>query len=246
VTCSGDAGATVLVSPGELAGERCEVRAQTYRHLFRARRLAAGELLRVVDGTGRAREGRVARVTRDRATIELGPEAPSREPPLGLTLLVGPPRAQRASWLVEKATELGVVAVRFVATERSGHDFGRGTLERLRRVAAAAVEQCGRSRLPEITGVHAWSDVPELLAGCPGRWICTPGAPASGAGARGPTAALVGPEGGWSPGELAAASGWGCRPLGLGERALRVETAAVAVAARLLATPSVDTPGGES
>ncbi|MGH9465037.1 MAG: RNA methyltransferase PUA domain-containing protein, partial [Thermoanaerobaculia bacterium] len=71
MTSSGEAVATLLVDREALDGERCEVRGAAYRHLFRARRLAAGEAVRVVDGTGRARSGRVDRVGREAATIEL-------------------------------------------------------------------------------------------------------------------------------------------------------------------------------
>ncbi len=248
MTSLGEAGATLLVAPADLAGERCEVRGAAYRHLFLARRLAAGERVRVVDGEGRAREGRIGRVGRDRGTVELGPAAPSRESAVALTLLVGSLRAQRASWLVEKATELGVVAVRFLATERGERDFGSGTLERLRRVAAAALEQCGRARLPEVTGPHPWEELAVLLAGCAERWICEPTASATGerAAAGGASAALVGPEGGWSALEVARATALGCRPLALAARPLRVETAALAAAVLLLPPDSVDTSGGQS
>jgi 16S rRNA (uracil1498-N3)-methyltransferase len=248
VTSSAEAGGTLLVTPGDLDGERCEVRGAAYRHLFRARRLATGESVRVVDGAGRARTARVGRVGRDAATLELGPEAPGREPEAALTLLVGALRPQRASWLVEKATELGVVAVRFLATERGARDFGAGTFERLRRVAAAAVEQCGRARLPEVTGVHPWGDLSRLVADCAARWICEADAAEEPARAPQGTAscALVGSEGGWTAAELAAAAALGCRPLALGPRPLRVETAALAAAALLLSPGSVDTPERQS
>ncbi len=66
----------------------------------------------------------------------------------------GVPRPSRASWLVEKGTELGVRAFRFLDCERSARPLDDGALDRLRRVARTAVVQCGRSRLPEVTGPH--------------------------------------------------------------------------------------------
>ncbi len=48
---------------------------------------------------------------------------------------------------------------------------------------------------------------------------------------------LVGPEGGWSPGELAELEQLGCRPISLGERTLRVETAAIVASVKLLLGP---------
>ncbi len=114
------------------------VEGDTYRHLFRARRVGVGERLRVVDGEGRARWGEVIQVGRNAALVELAEPAAPNEPRLRLEVLVATLRPERASWLVEKATEIGAGAVRFLNTERGPRSFGAGTAERLRRVAIAA------------------------------------------------------------------------------------------------------------
>ncbi|MBV8199440.1 MAG: RsmE family RNA methyltransferase, partial [Acidobacteria bacterium] len=150
------------------------VEGDAYRHLFRARRVGAGERLRVVDGEGRARWGEVIRVGRSAALVELAEPAAPNEPRLHLELLVATLRPERASWLVEKATEIGAGAVRFLNTERGPRSFGAGTAERLRRVAAAAVEQCHRARCPEVTGPHPFAEVAALAAGARRRWLLDP------------------------------------------------------------------------
>jgi 16S rRNA (uracil1498-N3)-methyltransferase len=243
---------TLLVSPMELAGSELAVEGDAYRHLFRARRLAVGDGVRVVDGAGGARAGRVHAVDRRSAVVTLGEALPALEASLRVELLVAPPRSQRARWLVEKATELGAAAVRFVVTERTVREVGGDGLEALRRVAAAAVEQCGRARLPEISGPHEWLAVPDLLRDfddrlvldtvpdtvsdtVPGDTAAAPlgvGAPPAGGGRCG---LLVGPEGGWTAGERGELAALGCRPVSLGARTLRTETAALAGLARLLA-----------
>ncbi len=237
----GAAAATLLVSPERFDAGELVVDGEPYRHLFRARRLAVGDALRVVDGRGRARNARVVRVDRETAVVGLGEVASSREPSLHLELFVAVFRPDRAAWLVEKATEVGVRAVRFFHTERAPRTFGAGTLARLRRVAAAAVEQCGRARLPEVSGVHAWEEIAGLAAGLEARWVLDTAAAGVGeppvAGPQATLAAaavLVGPEGGWSAAERDAARALGFIPLGLGPRTLRVETAALVAAARLL------------
>jgi len=238
VTSSAEARPTLLDRAAR-EGAELAVEGDAYRHLFRARRLAVGDGLRVVDGAGGAWSARVGGVGPKRAVVRLGGVEPSLESPLRLELLVGLPRPQRAAWLVEKATELGVAAIRFLHTERTVREAGRGTLERWRRVAAAALEQCGRARLPEITGPHGWEDLPDLLAPCAPRWVLDPGAqpPAAPASApESPVAALIGPEGGWTTPERATLATLACHPAGLGPRTLRTETAALAVAALLLAT----------
>jgi 16S rRNA (uracil1498-N3)-methyltransferase len=227
---------TLLIDPAGFDLPSTRVEGEPYQHLFRARRVAAGERMRVVDGRGRARWGTVERVDRTSATVVLGEPAPDREPALRLELIVPTCRPERASWLVEKGTELGVFAFRVANMARAPRELGTITFDRLRRVAAAAVEQCHRSRLPEITGPHAWSEVVGL-AGPESRWFLdteAAGDPAFDAGAAHSGALLIGPEGGLDPAERRELLTAGWRPVGLGERTLRLETAAVVGAAFLL------------
>lgn len=224
---------TLLLTPETLDGATATVEGEAYRHLFRAARVRVGDALRVVDGAGRARSARVERVDRRRAALTLGEPAPSLEPPLAVELFVAAPRPQRAAWLVEKATEVGCRAVRFLATERSPRRFGGEQIERLGRVAAAAVEQCGRARVPAVSGPHEAAELEELVAALPRRLALDPEG-AGGWGEAADTALFVGPEGGWTPVERRLLADLGCRRVELGPRILRVETAAVVGAARVL------------
>ncbi len=220
---------TLLVAPGELAAEELAVSEAAFRHLFRARRLAPGERLRIVDGRGGARWATVTRVRRSEARLALGGPAPANEPRRRIELLTAPPRPRRAAWLVEKATELGAAAIRFLGGERAPRSYGAGSLERLSRVARSALEQCERSRLPEVTGVHAWSELPGLLAAAEERWLLDAegtGPPAT--RREGSLALVVGPEGGWTPDERRQLAAAGCLAVTLGPTILRVETAAIA------------------
>jgi 16S rRNA (uracil1498-N3)-methyltransferase len=218
---------TLLLPPDRWAAEEITLDGEAYHHLFRVRRAERGERLRLVDGRGRARWGEVAAVERKTARVVLQDSAPDHEPARRVTLLVTTLRPERASWLVEKATELGVFAIRFLQSERAPRTFGEGTVERLRRVAAAAVEQCHRARCPEISGTHDWSELASLTADCAERWLFDTAVPA-GSGAAEPAASLallIGPEGGWSDRERRELAAW--HPLSLGERVLRTETAAI-------------------
>ena len=228
---------SLIVAPELFDGDEAPVEGEAYRHLFRARRLAVGDRLRVVDGRGRARWAEVEAVDRRSGRLRLLDPAPSNEPAYRLELLVGTPKRERAAVLVEKATELGVVAVRFLSCERSPRELGGGTLERLGRVAAAALEQCGGSRLPEISGVHGFDGLARLLRELPDRWFLDTSAHLGtgwGEGRAAAGAVLVGPEGGWSEAEAEALAELGARPVWLGERTLRVETAAVLAAGAVL------------
>lgn len=226
---------TVLVIPEDLGREEAQVGGEAYRHLFRARRVAVGERLRVVDGAGGARWGVVMRVERTAAWVGLGEAAPSHEASFHLELFVPTCRPERAAFLVEKGTELGVAAFRFLQTARAPRELTAGALGRLERVAAAALEQCHRSRLPAISGPHLWGEIDKLAAGSTDRWVLdTVGEPGWGPVRGGTGALLIGPEGGWTDGERTALAAAGWRAVHLGETTLRLETAALAGAAIVL------------
>lgn len=232
--------ATVLLEgdEGDLAGAaEVEVRGDTFHHLFQVKRLDKEATLRVVDGRGLARRGTIGEIRRDRALLRLGETLATREPERRLRLIVGALKPERASWLVEKATELGVAGLVFVACERTPRQYSEGRLDRLRRVAAAALEQCHGARLPTLEGVFPWSALPALLGDSRHALVLAPDAEP------GPLAAppdvrevdvFIGPEGGFTPAELAQLAAHGVRAVGLGPRILRVETAALAAAALLL------------
>lgn len=237
---------TVIVEVEQFVQQTLELSADSFHHLFRVRRLRAGDVLRVVDGRGQARQGQVARIERHAASLELGEPVPTNEAGLSLELLVAAPRPQRAAWLVEKVTEIGVMAVRFFRSRRSPRTYGPATLNRLVRSARAAVEQSDRSRVPEVTGVHDWPDLSSLVGRGDICFVLDPTARQSsfnlpiGTGT-GTVRLLVGPEGGWDQSEIEAFESLACRFVSLGPRILRVETAALVGAAALLVTPSVDT-----
>lgn len=228
---------TAVVDPAWLdsqEGEAKELRGELFHHLCRVRRLEAGDALRLVDGHGRARAAEVVAIQRDHARLTLGEALAAQDPVRHVHLVVGALRPERASTLVEKATELGVARLSFLATKRTPRNYGEGRLDRLQRVAVAALEQCQGARLPTIDGVHPWEAWPTLVDADE----CLVLAPSAEAGRLMANAAsicvFIGPEGGFSPPELGELEAAGCRAVGLGARVLRVETAAIAAAALLL------------
>lgn len=166
-------------------------------------------------------------------------------PSPALTVAFAVTKGERPEWAVQKLTEVGVDRVVLFHADRSvarwTGDRAAGHVERLRRVAREASSQSQRAWLPEVEGVYAFADVV--------RW---PGAALAQMGGEPPSAAdtvlLVGPEGGWSEGELAAAGAAGCtRRIGLGPHVLRAETAAVVAGAVLsLLRAALLAPAGHS
>ena len=235
-TAPGSPAATLVVDPEHFEGTEVTIEGDAYRHLFRARRLARGAQLRVVDGEGKARLAVVESIDRRTARLVLGEPTASNEPTYSLDLWVAALKPERASWLVEKATELGVSAIRFFNSERTPRRYGNANLDRWRRIATSAVEQCHRARVPELEGVVPWDAMVERLAGAEVDDLLVldaSGQPASELPAPGGTGiVVVGPEGGFTREEIDALRAVGAQAMALGKRVLRVETAAVVAVAR--------------
>lgn len=226
---------TLVVSPDELRQEEVVVEGRAYGHLFRSRRLGTGAEVRLVDGKGSARFSRAVEISGSSARFELGVPAPANEPDREVELLTPIPRSSRLAWLVEKATEIGVTAVRLIQSERAPRQSGGQRLDRLRRIAVSAVEQSQRSVVPEISGVHSFAEIPDLLEVATERWVLHPGESSLAQPVRdGRATLLVGPEGGWTRDELEVFDSLSCCRRSLGPTVLRIETAAIVGCAELL------------
>ncbi len=222
---------TIVVTPAEFDGERLTIEGEVHRHLFRARRMGDEEVLRVVDGEGRARWAKLESVGRHAAEALLGAAAPSGDPARAVGLLTALPKPDRAAWLVEKCTELGVSSISFVAFERSPRELPESALERLRRVAVAALEQSHGARLPRLRGLVPWE---QALAEEGESAVVLDPSTAEEQDLTTFRRLWVGPEGGLTAAERAAVQARGLLSLSLGPRILRVETAAVVGASVLL------------
>lgn len=227
----------VLVDPGG-SGRL----AQGEEHHLRVRRANDGHQVRLRDGVGLIGTGRLLRERQGwRVEVETARRVAR---PAALTLAVGAGDRDRFEWLVEKAAELGVTAVVPVETEFTAAVATRirvQHVEKLRRRALEAVKQCGAAWAPEISPPESLAVF--LARAADGeRWLADPDGGGTAAGG-GPLTALVGPEGGLTDAERAAARAAGYRPVRLGANVLRFETAAVVVAA-LVAAARLSMLGG--
>ncbi|HUF85239.1 MAG TPA: RsmE family RNA methyltransferase [Acidimicrobiia bacterium] len=215
--------------------DEVEISGADLHHLVRVRRLRAGESVTAADGAGVWRPYVVTDAGRRELRLEAC-GAIAAEPELTPRLVVAfaLTKGGKPELVVQKVTELGADEVIPVHTRRSvvRWEGGRGdtAVERLRRVAGEAARQCRRARLPVVgPPVDLVS-----LAGRPGLLVAERDGTAVTDLAEprdGEWVLVVGPEGGFEPGErdtLAGAAG-----LALGPHVLRAETAAVAGAAAL-------------
>jgi len=206
------------------------------RHLARVMRCTVGDEVVVFDGCGGSWRARVAAIGRDEVRLTVGaarPQASSDRPPL--TLAVALPKGDRQKWLVEKLTELGVDRLIPLVTTRGVAAATSAAVERLERGVIEACKQCGRDTLLRVAEP---ASVAALVGEAdPAAVLVVADRDAAGLEARAvagrPIIGLVGPEGGFTAEELAAVDAAGGRRVSLGPHILRVETAAVALAARL-------------
>jgi len=229
---------TALVPGAEVA-----LPASAANHVSRVLRLRAGAPVVAFDGSGRDYHCEVVAIEGSRVRVLVGGAAEvQRESSLAVTLVQAVSRGERMDLTLQKATELGVHAIVPVLSARSVVRLDeRQAVAKLRHwqaVVISACEQSGRSILPR---VHAPLDVDRYLADSPRdglRLVPSPGASESLAGlgvAPDRVELLVGPEGGFEESELLDAERAGFRPVRLGPRVLRTETAGIVALAVLQA-----------
>lgn len=205
-------------------------------HLAHVMRGSVGDRVTLFNGRGKEATGEIERVSKHAVHLRVVDvcDIPRLLP--RITLAVAVPKGERFRWLVEKAAELGVERLIPLVTSRSIVNPGAGKLEKLRQTAVAAAKQCGSAWLLEIDEPV---DFPAFLSSLDGGadvQIAHPGGRLPDVSsrethARQPLILIIGPEGGFSDEEVAEAVRCGAQPVRLGTHVLRVETAAVAIAA---------------
>jgi 16S rRNA (uracil1498-N3)-methyltransferase len=207
-------------------------------HLIHVLRIGVGERISLFDGSGFEGLAELTGIANGTVNMTIREVlAADTEPPVALVLAAAVPKGDRFGWLIEKATELGVQRFVPLIAERSVVVPGAGKLEKMRRTIVEASKQCGRSRLMELDAPVRWAEFVACDLASSGGWVAHPtGAPvdASRLPTTGPILAAVGPEGGFTAGELELAVGAGATLVSLGPRVLRIETAALARSAAFL------------
>ena len=222
------------LTPGDLALDAAQA-----HHVRDVLRLEEGAEVEVFDDAGRAARGRL---TLSPASVSVRVEQVEEPAPGGgairLTVAAAVPKGDRADWMVEKLSELGVAEfVPLAATRSVVLPEGKNKRERWVRIATEAAKQSRRAGVMQVGELR---NLAEVLRRAERSWhlatesaaepvFITRAAASLTMGAR--LFAFVGPEGGWTAEELAQFAAAGSTAVRLTETILRVETAAVAVAA---------------
>jgi 16S rRNA (uracil1498-N3)-methyltransferase len=226
------------------AAERVALPADEAEHLARVLRLGVGAEVDAIDGHGGLWRAEVVRVNKRSATVRLierGQAEPESRVPI--TLVSSVLKADKMDGVVRDAVMLGVTAIQPIVTERAEvtlSAIGRGhRVARWRRIAVASIKQCGRAVLPpvaEAVTLDAYLARPTAEI----RLVCVE--PSADDGARSVhdvpkndgAHIIVGPEGGWSPAEIATMVKAGVILMSLGRRTLRADAAPIVALTALL------------
>ncbi len=238
-----------FVDPGTIRGERAEISGPAAHQIGRVLRLQRGDMIELLDNSGSLYAARITEVSRNAVSADVVERRrPDTEPAVRVELYQSLLKNQKMEWVLQKGTEIGVSRFVPVLSERcvsrpSAADVEE-RLERWRAIVREAAEQSGRAVLPEVGSLVDFCRACEAMAGADLPIVAWEGEPGAALGqmvraaasgwTRGPgegrrprVALLIGPEGGFSRREAAAARAAGLGVAGLGPRILRAETAAL-------------------
>ena len=216
-------------------------------HHLRVRRIGEGEVIPIFDGQGQIGSATLVRLGSKSGELAIAnvKQDTQSEVPYGITLAQGLAGGDKMDWVIEKAVETGASRITPLQCERSviklhrSSDAGRAQkrLIHWRAITQAACEQCERTVLPQVEpiqtiAVYLSTASSDDLNGALKFIFCTGDHPSL-AKMLAPLPAqnvilLIGPEGGFTPDEIALAIKAGFQAVSLGKRILRTETAGIA------------------
>ncbi|QQY09420.1 MAG: 16S rRNA (uracil(1498)-N(3))-methyltransferase [Candidatus Xiphinematobacter sp.] len=212
-------------------------------HCLSTLRLPVGEQVIIFDGHGSEAKATISCIKKERMLLSPMSRSFTPRPSIGITLAQAIPKAKNMGRLVQKAVELGVARIAPLISERTVVQMdaveGQRKQSRWEKIAIRACEQCGQNWLPHIlrpssleeflqsVGTEDFLLIASLQEGaCRLKDVLTDCLQKRGQPPE-RVAIFVGPEGDFTPEEVALARSRGCRPVTLGPSVLRSETAAV-------------------
>jgi len=197
-------------------------------------RFNSGQEVVLFDGVSEDRLYSISEISDQEAHLKLITEFERKLPTITIYLAWSLLKKDKNEWVVQKCTELGVSHFLPLITDRSTPtDISQFRLERLKKIAIEASEQCGRSDIPTVREpMHVKTFIDEFQEKLP-IYVCEQGQEHI-TGYPGELAILVGPEGGWSDEEKQIFEESKANYIGLHDFTLRAETACVSAATLVL------------
>ena len=236
-----------FVDPSQVEGDRIIIRGGDVNHIRNVLRMRTADGLSVSDGQGRDYYCHIEQMDPEKICLRIDNSWDSYvELPVRLTLFQGIPKGDKMELIIQKAVELGAYRVVPVYTERTVVRLDPKKEEKKRKrwqmISESAAKQAGRGRVPQVGPAMTWQEALELSRGMDGCLI--PYERAKGMNVSRETirsmkgceslAVFIGPEGGFSEKEIGMAMEAGAKPITLGKRILRTETAGLAILSILM------------
>jgi 16S rRNA (uracil1498-N3)-methyltransferase len=234
-----------FVPASSFEGELVRLSREQAHQVHQVLRLGAGDTIVALDDRGSEYDVTLTTVSQKEAVGRVTSTRPAAgEPKAQLTLFQSLLIREKLEWVLQKATEVGVVQIVPVLTARGlvrTKQIEENKLDRWRRIVTEAAEQAHRGRIPRLEPVTLFSEVFSRFVGFDRFLIAAPSETVrlrealQGMGRPDPSIALlIGPEGGFTDEEVALARDKGAIAVGLGPRILRTETAAIVACALVL------------
>jgi 16S rRNA (uracil1498-N3)-methyltransferase len=232
------------VSPDRIDGKDVIFDANDSHHIHTVLKMRAGDKCIVLDGAGRACESVLVDVAKGRVTARVQRDTkPQTEPSVHIDVAQALPKTlDRLEQVLQHGTEIGVGGFIIFSCERSRPEAEKfdKKLPRWREIVKTAAEQSERAKLPTVEGIIPLSDVLKLasdydlaLFAYEREEIVTLRSKLEGSDAK-RILIVIGPEGGFSDGEVANARAAGQPTVTLGPRILRTETAALMMVSQII------------
>lgn len=222
------------------AGQSITLSEATANHAVRVLRLREGDAVTLFNGDGFDYAGTISLGKRDARVHLNSVDVVTNESPLAITLVQAIARGEKMDLILQKATELGVVKIVPVISDRTevklDEDRADKRILHWQRVLEAACEQCGRAQIPEVESPSTLERAARLFANANDtKLVLHPdgGRPLSQVDCGDAATIAIGPEGGFSERDLAIFDQAGFVRITLGPRVLRTETAGLAAIAAL-------------
>ncbi|MGH8119558.1 MAG: 16S rRNA (uracil(1498)-N(3))-methyltransferase [Gammaproteobacteria bacterium] len=224
----------IYVDQNLASGAICRLPEEAAHHLATVLRMKTGQSLIMFNGRGGSYRAVISRMEKRNVEVSIGAhEAEECESPLSITLAQAIMRGQHMDYALQKAVELGVQRIVPLLCRHGNvkldHDQRQHRLDHWTKIIISACEQCGRNRIPQLSAtmhLAEWvgmdeNDVKLILHPRNGVRLASLHSTDTS------LTLLVGPEGGFSDEEVAAADRHGYRAVTLGPRILRAESAAL-------------------
>ncbi len=229
-----------FVPPEAIDGADVNIPEEISAQIRKVLRLKDGSAVQFLDNQGWLYESRIHYLDTKHLTAEITQKRPAEsEPACRISLYIGLTQREKFEWVLQKCTEAGVGQIIPVITERSlirkASDVS-SKQERWEKILKEAAEQCGRGRIPELLPVMTCNQAIQAGAKAEKALFCWENEKQTSLrsivdpirGTVREISLMIGPEGGFSEEEAAAALSAGWIPISLGKRIYRMETAALA------------------